>query len=68
MAKYQITAKTHNRITTYGIKYSDHIFIDDITTDKEELNKLTAKINRYKLSPCHLEQIVEDFLIDLSAD
>lgn len=68
MAKYFLTAKTQNKISTYGIKYGDKINIYDITPDKELLQKLIDKINSYDLSPCHLEQVIEDFLIDYTID
>lgn len=36
----------------------------DITTDRERLLSLVEKCNTLKLSPIHLKDIVEDFILE----
>lgn len=47
--------------TTYGIK-CDGMIIDDVSTNKEEVIRLIDKLNEYGLSPCHLQDVIEDFI------
>lgn len=44
--------------------YSQEIMhISDISTDKERLSLLIEKCNRLKVSPIHLKEIIEDFIL-----
>ena len=63
----------HER-TSYGIVVYADVEIDgtatviaaihDITSDKPRLTALVQRCNLLKLSPLHLEDVVEDFLAD----
>ena len=57
---------------SYGISvFSDDLHIctiHDITDNKSDIILLIKKINNFKLDPCHLSQVVEDYLYDLSVD
>lgn len=63
----------HER-TSYGITIYADAEIDgtatviasvhDITSDKPRLSALVQRCNLLKLSPIHLEDVVEDFLAD----
>ena len=44
------------------------ITIDDVSTDKTAVEKLINKFNTQKLSLCHLEQAIEDYLYNLEVD
>lgn len=68
MKNYILTQKTKNKTTSYGIKHGDNILIDNISDNKQEVEELIERINHYDLSPCHLEQIIEDFLTDQYTD
>ena len=56
----------------YGIKVcknSSHIkTIEDISDDKNAVEKLIRDFNDYELDIAHLEQAVEDFLCTLGTD
>lgn len=63
---YKLTDKKivveNQQYTVYGIKYNDTICIDDISTDKNKVEKLISDCNNHELDPIHLADIVEDFL------
>ena len=44
--------------TTYGIK-CDEVSVKDVSPNKEEVTEL---IDQYGLSPCHLQDVIEDFI------
>lgn len=76
MAKYHIskqilTDKNGDFITTYGIAVVDKNkvrIISDITPDRFKIEKLIEKFNKHKLSSCHIDDAIEDFLYDQSVD
>lgn len=47
---------------TYGITYGD-IVIEDISTEKEKIEKLVRLCNELDLDPIHIHDVVEDFLV-----
>ena len=48
---------------TYGITYQEkEIF--DISTNKEKIKNLIALCNEQKLSPIHLNDVIDDFLVE----
>ena len=47
--------------TTYGIK-CDEVFVKDVSPNKEEMTELIDRLNQYGLSPCHLQDVVTDFI------
>ena len=52
----------------YGIAYKtdkgEITVIEDITSDKKSIERLVNVFNRESLDPIHLDQAVEDYLID----
>ena len=58
---YELTEQKKNDISVYGVKYGD-LQIDDISADKDKVEKFIDDINKYQLSPIHLCDVVEDFV------
>ena len=50
--------------TTYGIK-CDEVSVKDVSPNKEDVTELIDRLNQYGLSPCHLQDVIEDFLVDV---
>lgn len=49
----------------YGIGcHADNSTFEDLTTDPIAIETLINLCNKLKLSPLHLEDVVEDFLVD----
>ena len=46
--------------TTYGIK-CDEVSVKDVSPNKE-VTELIDRLNQYGLSPCHLQDVIEDFI------
>ena len=46
---------------TYGIK-CDEVSVKDVSPNKEEVTELIDRLNQYELSPCHLQDVIEDFI------
>ena len=56
---YGIAAYAHaNRSGTSAITHAIH----DITADRQALDELVTLCNHLCLSPCHLQDVVDDFL------
>ena len=47
--------------TTYGIK-CEETAVNDVSPNKEEVAELIDRLNKYGLSPCHLQDVIEDFI------
>lgn len=47
--------------TTYGIK-CDEVSVKDVSPNKEEVTELIDRLNKYGLSPCHLQDVIDDFI------
>lgn len=58
---YELTEQKKNDISVYGIKYGN-LQIDDISADKDKVEKFVDDINKYQLSPIHLGDVVADFV------
>lgn len=58
---YELTEQKKNDISVYGVKYGD-LQIDDISADKDRVEKFVDDINKYQLSPIHLGDVVDDFV------
>ena len=58
---YELTEQKKNDISVYGVKYGD-LQIDDISADKDKVEKFVDDINKYQLSPIHLGDVVDDFV------
>ena len=39
--------------------------VKDVSPNKEEVAELIDRQNKYGLSPCHLQDVIEDFLVDV---
>lgn len=48
---------------TYGISHNDTM-IKDVSIDKVKVEKLITLCNELDLSPIHIYDVVEDFLVD----
>ena len=63
--RYRIIMRTlHSdgqEVLSYGISCSG-ISVWDITTNERQLADLVARCNRLELNPCHLMDVVEDFV------
>ena len=51
-------------IKTYGITCND-LIIKDVSIDKQKVETLIDLCNKNQVSPIHLEDIIDDFLVDL---
>lgn len=64
-----ILAAEGARVGSYGIavyrKGRKLRTVEDITIDRERLEQLVCLCNRCRLSLCHLEDVIEDFLAQL---
>lgn len=58
---YELTEQKKNDISVYGIKYGN-LQIDDISADKDKVEKFVDDINKYQLSPIHFGDVVDDFV------
>ena len=47
--------------TTYGIK-CEEMAVNDVSPNKKEVTELIDRLNKYGLSPCHLQDVIEDFI------
>ena len=59
--KHLINAPAGSGKTTYGIK-CDEVSVKDVSPNKEEVAELIDRLNKYGLSPCHLQDVIEDFI------
>lgn len=53
----------NQEIKSYGISY-EGIIIEDISTNKEKIEKLIILSNELDLSPIHIYDVIDDFLVD----
>nr|DAU86631.1 MAG TPA: hypothetical protein [Caudoviricetes sp.] len=58
---YELTEQKKNDISVYGVKYGD-LQVNDISADKDKVEKFVDDINKYQLSPIHLGDVVDDFV------
>lgn len=58
-----IKDEKNTSIITYGISYGNSK-ISDISTDKSKVEKLVSLCNKLNLSPAHINDVIEDFLVD----
>lgn len=63
LIKSKVNDEDGNIFDTYGISYKE-IVIEDISTNKTNVEKLVRLCNELELSPIHLNDVVEDFLVD----
>lgn len=61
--KSLITDEDGNSHLTYGISDDERSF-SDISTDKSKIERLVMLCNEQKISPIHLDDVIEDFLVD----
>ena len=55
------TAENGVEMTTYGIKIGSTV-INDISTDKQDIEDFVRRLNRLGASEIHAYELVEDFL------
>lgn len=66
--KYQcIIQKFYNEnvgeYITYGIEITDdNMIVNDVSCNKEKVDDIVRIINKYQVSPIHLDEIIEDLL------
>ncbi len=49
---------------TYGIEITDdNMIMNDVSCSKEKVDDIVRIINKYQLSPIHLDEIIEDLLV-----
>lgn len=48
--------------TTYGIK-CEKVSVKDVSPNEKEVTELIDRLNKYELSPCHLQDVIEDFIV-----
>ena len=48
--------------TTYGIKCEENGLLMTCHQIKKEVTELIDRLNKYELSPCHLQDVIEDFI------
>ena len=58
---YELIETKNNDISSYGIKCGN-VRIEDISVDKDRVEKFVNDINKYQLSPIHLGDVVADFV------
>lgn len=59
-----ITDENGKQYSSYGIMHESKT-VKDISLDKEKILKLIKACNEGNLSTLHIDDIVEDFLVDL---
>ena len=59
-----ITDENWKQYSSYGIMHESKT-VKDISLDKEKILKLIKACNEGNLSTLHIDDIVEDFLVDL---
>lgn len=48
---------------TYGIEITDdNMIVNDVSCNKEKVDDIVRIINKYQVSPIHLDEIIEDLL------
>lgn len=53
---------------SYGLSVvngEDKIVVEDITVDKEKIEDLAGRIEKYGLSLCHVEEYIYDWLCEV---
>lgn len=68
ITRNDLHAEDTGKYQAFGIALCDessHIIcqVDDITTDEAAIKRLIELCNRLKLSPLHLSDVVDDFLL-----
>lgn len=58
----QIMNVNGQQMRSYGIQCKTHL-IEDICFDKERMQSLVQTMNEMELEPRHLDDMVEDFLL-----
>lgn len=70
MIQYEKNVNRNNGDVGYGIDaiLNNKIVkcIDNITDDKDDIEKIVALCNELELELCHLNDVIEDYLTDFS--
>jgi hypothetical protein len=51
-----------SEINTYGIKYGDIFYMQDISTKREDIIKLICNLNKYCTNVANASYVIEDFI------
>ena len=62
----KIKNENNKEISTYGITYINkpNMVISDISINKKKVENLVELCNKNNLSPLHLMDVIDDFLVD----
>ena len=66
--KYELitSVRIEDKTTRYGIRCAlqngEEIIIEDISSDKESIQRLVNNCNTYELSPIHIYDMVDDII------
>lgn len=63
LTKSKISDEDGNIFDTYGISCNE-ITVEDISTNKNSIERLVGLCNELDLSPTQLNDVVEDFMVD----
>ncbi|MBQ5321172.1 MAG: hypothetical protein J6K88_03825 [Oscillospiraceae bacterium] len=58
----RIKSEENGEYRSYGIRVSRDKVIEDVSTDKNFVEALTEKLNRLKVDPIHIYDVLEDEL------
>lgn len=63
LVKSKVKNDEGNIFDTYGISCKETV-VEDISTDKSSVERLVGLCNELELSPVHLYDVIDDFLVD----
>jgi hypothetical protein len=68
--QHEITHEDFGTVKTYGIavqfeREEERLVYADVSTDASKVQRLVELMNELQLDPIHLEDVIEDFLVDL---
>lgn len=59
----KVKTEDNEEALSYGITYKD-IIIEDVSVEKEKIEKLVHLCNELELDPIHIHDVVDDFLVN----
>ena len=67
LTETKIKTEENVEYTTYGIK-SENFCFNDLCDDKEKIEKLVSLCNENNLDECHINDVVQDFLVFIDTE
>ena len=69
--KEELNSEEHGSYTSYGISARDDndneiAYVSDVSTEYEQVNRLSELCTQEQLDPSQLQDVVEDFLAEMS--